>query len=106
ATPILSPIVATGSSTDASLRLQWFCPRYGIERFEVWIAGYPLAPAKKISPDLTLTNQIELGIPLPGVIPDPKLMTFLTRRIGPVLGTGPAFTGDVEAIEGNNYNVR
>jgi hypothetical protein len=105
ATPILSPIVATGSSTDASLRLQWFCPRYGIERFEVWIAGYPLAPAKKISPDLTLTNQIELGIPLPGVIPDPKLMTFLTRRIGPVLGTGPVFTVDVEAIEGNNYTV-
>jgi hypothetical protein len=105
ATPILSPIMATGNSTNASLRLQWFCPRYGIERFEVWIAGYPLSPSKKISPDLTLTNQIELGIPLPGVIPDPKLLTFLTRRIGPVLGTGPVFTVDLDAIEGNNYTV-
>ena len=105
ATPILSPIVATGSSTNASLRLQWFCPRYGIERFEVWIAGYPLSPSKKISPDLTLTNQIELGIPLPGVIPNPKLLRFLSRRIGPALGTGPVFTVDVDAIEGNNYTV-
>jgi hypothetical protein len=104
-TPILSTISPVGTSTNAQMRLQWFCPPYGVERFEVWIAGNPLPPGKKISESMTLTNVIELGLPLPGVLPDPKLLTFLTRRIGPVFGTGPVFTVEADVVVGNNYAV-
>lgn len=105
ATPILSPIASIGTSTNAQMRLQWFCPPYGVERFEVWIAGNPLSPSKKISPDLTLTNTIELGMGLPGVVPDPKLMTFLTRRVGPSFGTDSVFSVEADVTVGNHYAV-
>jgi hypothetical protein len=105
ATPILSPIASVGTSTNARMRLQWFCPPYGVERFEVWVAGNPLPPGAKISEDMTLTNVIELGVPLPGVVPDPKLLTFLTRRVGPGFGTGPVFSLEADVAVGNKYAV-
>jgi hypothetical protein len=104
-TPILSPIASLGTSTNARMRLQWFCPPYGVERFEVWVAGNPLPPGKNISTNMTLINEIELAMPLPGVLPQPRLLTFLTRRIGPAFGTGAVFTVEADAIVGNNYAV-
>jgi hypothetical protein len=88
------------------MRLQWFCPPYGVERFEVWIAGNPMPPNKSISPDLTLTNTVEIGMPLPGIVPGPQLLTFLTRRIGPGFGnTGAVFAVEASVTPGNNYAV-
>jgi hypothetical protein len=105
-TPILSTITPLGASTNAQMRVQWFCPPYGVERFEVWIAGNPLPPSKSISPDLTLTNTVELGMPLPGIVPGPQLLTFLTRRIGPSFGnTGAVFSVEADVAVGNNYAV-
>ncbi len=105
-TPILSPLTAIGTSTNARMRLQWFCPPYGVERFEVWVAGAPLPPGKSLSPDLTLTNTIELGLPLPGVpMAQPKLLTFLSRRIGPSFGNGSVFTTEADITVGNHYAV-
>ncbi len=105
-TPILSPLTAVGTSTNARMRLQWFCPPYGVERFEVWVAGAPLPPGKALSADLTLTNTIELGLPLPGVpMAQPKLLTFLSRRIGPSFGQGPVFTTEADITVGNHYAV-
>ncbi len=102
-TPILSPIASLGTSTNARMRLQWFCPPYGVERFEVWIAGNPLPPNKNISSDMTFTNAVEIGVPLPGIVPGPKLVTFLTRRIGPSFGTGSVFTVEADVAVGNKY---
>jgi hypothetical protein len=104
-TPILSTINPLGTSTNAKMRIQWFCPPYGVERFEVWVAGNPLAPAKNISPNLKLTNTVEIGVPLPGIVPGPKLMTFLTRRVGPGFGTGSVFSVEADVVVGNNYAV-
>jgi hypothetical protein len=105
-TPILSTITPLGASTNAQMRVQWFCPPYGVERFEVWIAGNPLPPSKSISPDLTLTNTVVLGLPLPGIVPGPQLLTFLTRRIGPSFGnTGAVFSVEADVAVGNNYAV-
>ncbi len=104
-TPILSPVAALGTATNAQMRLEWFCPAYGVERFEVWIAGNLLPPAKDISPMLVLTNQIELGMPLPGILPQPTLMNFLTRRVGPRFGAGPTFSVDADVIVGNSYSI-
>jgi hypothetical protein len=104
-TPILSPITSLGTSTNAQMQIQWFCPPYGVERFEVWIAGSVLPPAKDISSDLTLTNEIELGVPLPGFPIQPKLRTYLSRRIGPAFGAGPVFTVEASVVPGNHYTV-
>jgi hypothetical protein len=104
-TPILSPLTSGGTSTNARMTLRWFCPPYGVERFEVWVAGNPLPASKEFSPDLTLTNTIELGLPLPGVIPSPKLLTFLSRRIGPSFGENSVFTTEADVIVGNHYAI-
>jgi hypothetical protein len=105
-TPILSPITAVGSSTDPRMHLQWFCAPYGVERFEVWVTGNPLPPATLLSPVLTLTNSIEIAVPLPGVWPaQPRLLTYLTRRVGPSFGNGALFGTDAKVILGNNYAI-
>jgi hypothetical protein len=104
-TPILSPIAAVGTSTNARMRLQWFCPPYGVERFEVWVAGNPLPPGMNISTNMTFTNEMEVAVPLPGIVPGPKLVTFLTRRIGPAFGNGSIFTVEADVVVGNKYAI-
>lgn len=106
--PILSPITSIGTSTNARMRLQWFCPPYGVERFEVWMAGHPLAPGQQISTDLTLTNGIEVPLPIPGMGPGPAqplFQTYVSRRIGPGFGQGSVFTTEADVVVGNHHAV-
>ncbi|MCX6904568.1 MAG: hypothetical protein NTW03_14025, partial [Verrucomicrobia bacterium] len=35
--PLLSPITAAGHTNNPSMNLVWFCPPFGLDRFEVWI---------------------------------------------------------------------
>jgi hypothetical protein len=65
-----------------------------------------LAPGKAFSDDLTLTNVIQVGVPLPpGVLPQNKMLQYLTRRVGPSFGDGSLFTVEADVVPGNRYAV-
>jgi len=52
--PVLAKPVSAGNQSAPGMNLSWFCPPYGVERFEVRIAGLPTAPN---------TNTANIAIP-------------------------------------------
>jgi hypothetical protein len=47
-----------------------------------------------------------MGVPLPpGVLPQFKMLQFLTRRIGPAFGAGSMFSVEADVVVGNRYSV-
>jgi hypothetical protein len=43
-TPTLTKITPTGNTNAPGMNITWFCPPYGVDRFDVRIAGIPSAP--------------------------------------------------------------
>jgi len=107
ATPMLSAIASAGTPADPGMVLEWFCPTYGVERFEVWIGGTPLAPGSDLSPELIPADDAPPGLLFgEGFQQPPKLFRrYLTPRIGPALGTGPVFSIQTKAALGNLVTV-
>jgi len=106
-TPMLKPLVALGTSTNALMGIEWFCPAPGVERFEVWIGGNPHAPALNPSPFLVSTNSTEFGLAfeLPGPDDEPQFISYRTPRLGPRFGAGPMFGAPSRILLGNTYTV-
>ena len=65
--PILARITPTGNESSPGMNLSWFCPPYGVERFELRIAGLPTPPQ---------TNAYELSASLSFTGGPPASMTF------------------------------
>jgi len=42
--PVLAKLTATGNQTSPGMTVPWFCAPYGVQRFEVRVAGLPTAP--------------------------------------------------------------
>ncbi len=107
ATPILSAIASSGTPADPRMVLEWFCPTYGVERFEVWIGGTPLAPGSDLAPELIPADEAPPGL-LFGEnfqMPPKLFRRYLTPRIGPALGAGPVFSIPAKAALGNEVTV-
>jgi len=66
-TPVLSRITSSGDQTAPKMNLAWFCPPYGVERFEVRVAGTPTPP---------ITTQYALSTQLSSTGAPPVSMTF------------------------------
>src|SRR5204862_55432 len=64
--PVLAKIKPVGDPASPGMTLSWFCPPYGVERFEVRIAGLPTPP---------ITNNLALSTNL-GSLGNSAPMTF------------------------------
>jgi len=53
--PVLAKPTSAGGQSSPGMTLSWFCPPYGVQRFEVRIAGLPTAPNTNTA-DATLTQ--------------------------------------------------
>ena len=80
--PILSPILPGGDSNAPTAKIQWFCPKWGLERFELLLHSTPLPP-DGLSLDLVANGVSTFG----GV----KFKKYLTDLIGPNFGEGSVF---------------
>ena len=110
-TPVLSRITSSGDSTTPKMNLAWFCPPYGVERFEVRVAGTPTPPN---------TNQYALSTALSSTGAPPVTMSFTntgtnlsldfnrfsTPKAGPAFGNSGALFQIPCSIElGKTYYV-
>ncbi len=107
-TPMLSNLEQAGTDASPEMKIRWFCPPYGVERFEVYIAAEQWITPPNISAELS-ANQ--------GPTPNPIVYTvkglpgtndfgqYLTPRIGPGFGNGAQFEVNVDIQEGQLYTV-
>jgi hypothetical protein len=112
-TPVLARITSTGNSGSPGMSLTWFCPPYGVERFEAYIGAVtPPTPPN--------TNQYQLSqlFSSTGAPPNTVVITnfgtnlpqafysFITPKVGPVFGgTGAVFQVPCNVEIGKTYVV-
>lgn len=110
--PVLTEITPVGTdSSHAGMNLSWFCPPYGVNRFEVRIAGLPMPPN---------TNQFVLSQQLSSTGAPPVTMvftnmgtnvslpfySFVTPKVGPGFGeNGAQFHVACDVDVGKHYYV-
>jgi hypothetical protein len=114
ATPVLAKITPIGTDpTNAQMSLYWFCPPYGVDRFEVDIAAKPTIPNTNL---FVLSSQLVCT----GAPPTPNSFTlkgtsytnlpfysYLTPRVGPAFGNnGAAFSVPCDIEVGKTYFVK
>ena len=113
-TPVLTKITPIGNDpTNAQMNLYWFCPPYGVNRFEVDIAAKPTIP------DTNLFTMSSLLV-CTGAPPVPNTFTlkgtsytnlpfysYLTPKVGPAFGNnGAAFAVPCTVELGKTYYVK
>jgi hypothetical protein len=114
--PMLAPIEPVGTDVNPQMRLRWFCPPAGIERFEVGIAtSTEQLPDDPANGKLYVSGGLQL-VPIPSTVkkdsdlPLIGLMNFKpfrTPRIGngSSFGDGPEFAVDVNIKKGIKYTA-
>jgi hypothetical protein len=110
-TPVLAKITSDGDQSSPGMKLSWFSPPYGVDRFEVRIAGLPTPPN---------TNQYALSQQLSSTGAPPATVTFVisgtnltlpfnsfrTPKVGPGFGNnGAVFQIPCNVELGKNYFV-
>ncbi|HEX9046126.1 MAG TPA: hypothetical protein VF988_03795, partial [Verrucomicrobiae bacterium] len=111
-TPVLAKITPIGNDpTNAQMNLSWFCPPYGVDRFEVFIAGTPTPPNTNL---FALSSQlVSTGAPptpisfiLKGTNYNFPFFSFLTPKAGPGFGNnGAEFSVPCNIEVGKHYYV-
>ena len=109
--PLLSPLTPEGTEASPEMAITWFCPPWGVERFEVYIRavggspmpddiGGELEKADTLQP----TNKwVQLGqVPVPVLRP---FYVYRTPRIGPQFGQGGMFRTIVKIDLNKTYYV-
>jgi hypothetical protein len=114
ATPSLRRPLASGTPAAPTVRLEWFCPPDGIERFEVRLAPKSIKDPSANPPSggpltlkiLSTPSQVAAGFSALG-LPIFKLLdrTTLTSPIGGGLGNGPAFSIYQPIPLGKKYTI-
>lgn len=107
--PLLSPLESEGEEADPKMAVRWFCPPFGVERFEVFIAiGGGSMPAD-IGGGLTqvsafpFTKWVKLPNS-PNLVPR-EFYAYRTPRVGPQFGDGGFFETIVNIELNKNYLV-
>jgi hypothetical protein len=110
--PVLATPESTGTTTNPQVRLTWFCPTPGVDRFEIFIAP----KTKSATPTPAPTNAMYTTI-VPSVmnflfkssglkVKTEIFQTLLTPTIGSgAIGAGPAFTFDVPVLANETYDI-
>jgi len=91
--PVLAKITPIGTDPgSAGMKLSWFCPPYGVDRFEVRVGAVPTLPsAFALSqglavtgvPPMSFTNNLGTNTPL-------LYFAYVTSKVGPSFGNGGA----------------
>jgi hypothetical protein len=110
--PVLATITPVGTDpTNAAMSLSWFCPPYGVERFEVRIAALPTKPDTNLfalSPQLLSTGAPPalMLFTNSGKSVSQPFYSFITPKVGPGFGNNSAqfsIPGNIEV--GKQYFV-
>jgi hypothetical protein len=107
--PLLSPLTGDGDETNPRMTITWFCPPFGVERFEVFIgAGSGSLPAN-IGGGLTQVSPLPVTrwVRPPGyLIQVPReFYVYRTPRVGLQFGDGGFFQTTVNIELSKNYLV-
>jgi len=112
--PVLAKIMPVGNDpADAQMSLYWFCPPYGIDRFEVNLAAKPTSPMTNLfalSPQLVCTGAppVPVTFTLKGsTYTNLPFYSYLTTKVGPAFGNnGAAFDVPCKIEVGKTYFAR
>jgi hypothetical protein len=107
--PVLAKITPIGTDpTSAGMTLSWFCPPYGVDRFEVRVGALPTLPsAFALSsqllvqgvPPMQFTNNVGTNVSL-------LYFAYITPKVGPGFGNnGAQFTVPCKVEVGKQYYV-
>lgn len=93
--PVLAPIMPLGHTNNPGMNLVWFCPPYGVDRFEVWVGALPTAPdtnGNNLSTYLSYSNWPPSSITVSnkGIVTNFNFYIFRTPHVGPGFGGGGA----------------
>ncbi|HVV73551.1 MAG TPA: hypothetical protein VHI52_18905, partial [Verrucomicrobiae bacterium] len=109
--PVLAKITSVGDQTSPGMKLSWFCPPYGVERFEVRMAGLPTLPntnQNALSTELSSTGAPPVLMPftISGTNLTLPFYTFRTPKVGPGFGNNGALFQVKCSVElGKSYYV-
>jgi hypothetical protein len=107
--PVLAKITPIGTDpASAGMKLSWFCPPYGVDRFEVRVGAVPTLPSafalsEELAvtgvPPMSFTNNLGTNTPL-------AYFAYVTPKVGPSFGNGGAeFTVPCNVELGKKYYV-
>jgi hypothetical protein len=93
--PTLTKLTPTGNESSPGMNVTWFCPPYGVERFELRIAGLPTAPDTNgfnLSPMLDFTDEAPSSMTFSNFGTNLTLLfyPFQTPKAGPGFGNNGA----------------
>lgn len=97
--PTLAAIEPAGTSQSPRMRLRWFCPPYGVERFELRLSADTVLPAslgQQLSTNLLVTTSGS---------PSSRQGRYRTGRVAGDFMPGPVYTIDVPVALGTSYRV-
>ena len=113
AKPLLAPLEAAGTDNAPRMRIRWFCPSAGIERFQVWLGVVGETPTPSLGTVLSSNLAPGLNLETFGFLsanpPIPQMVdfgTYLTPKPGLDFGDGATFEVDVPIAQGKRYVVR
>jgi hypothetical protein len=107
--PVLAKITPVGIPSSPGMNLSWYCPPYGVERFEVRIASLHTQPNTNGLPN-TNGSQLSAQLASTGASTSMKFTNepfffFITPRIGPGFGNGAQFQVPCNIELGKTYFV-
>jgi hypothetical protein len=108
AIPMLLPLESVGTEADPQMRIRWFCPPYGIERFEVSVGNDLGVVANEISDQLSsqiATSPQVKTYTINGASLENSFALFHTPLVGPGFGNGAIFEVIVNVALGQEYTV-
>ena len=107
-TPLLSPLEPAGDVAKPQMKIRWFCPPHGVERFEVAIAASTGSMPSKISDELSEAlsgSPVWKTYTIQGKQQTNSFWIYRTFRIGPGFGNGAEFLVTVDIELGVQYIV-
>ena len=107
--PVLAKPVPQGTPSGPGMKLSWFCPPYGVQRFELLVAGFPTPPLSTLSALLVNTGAPAVSIIITNFGTNLSLpfYSFITPVIGSEFGgTGPDFEVPCRVEEGKLYAIQ
>ncbi len=106
--PMLSALQISGTEASPKMTIKWFCPPFGIDRFNIHIAvdpdPMPVSIASALSDYISSTPTPTI-YKLHGENHTNDFYTYRTPHIGPGFGNGAQFDIDVAVVQGKAYTV-
>lgn len=109
--PMLSPPVVDGSNAAPKMKISWFCPPHGVERFAVLLGVKPGPVPNSISDDLsdnTETPQAKKEFAANNNAPPNNLIfgAYLTPTVDGGFGPGPHYELSIPVEIGRVYQIQ